>query len=87
VSAGYWDLDAAFPTDPAFSATLVGLGDQRVATGRDFDASGRLTNPDVVVLDERGAGSLATALRGPEATFTVRSVEEKPFTSRPRRRS
>ena len=84
VSAGYWDLDAAFPTDPAFSATLVALGDRRVAAGRDFDASGRLANPDVEVLDEGAAGALATALRGPEAAFTVRSVDEKPFSSRPK---
>ncbi len=84
VSAGYWDLDAAFPTDPAFSATLVALGDRRVAAGRDFDAVGRLANPDVEVLDEGAAGALATALRGPDAAFTVRSVDEKPFSSRPK---
>ena len=31
VQAGYWNLDAAFPSDPAFSATLVVLDGRRVA--------------------------------------------------------
>ena len=30
VAAGYWALLAAFPADPAFQATLVGLDDSRV---------------------------------------------------------
>ena len=34
VAAGYWDLAAEFPTTPAFGATLVGVGGQRVAAGR-----------------------------------------------------
>ena len=42
VPAGYWDLLAAFPADPAFQATLVGLDDARVATGKDFDSQGRV---------------------------------------------
>ena len=33
VAAGYWDLAAEFPTTPAFGATLVGVGGQRVANG------------------------------------------------------
>jgi DNA topoisomerase-1 len=82
VAAGYWDLDAAFPTSPSFTATLVGVGDRRVATGRDFDARGQARNADVVVLDETGAADLVQRLDS--ATYTVRSVEEKPFTSRPK---
>jgi DNA topoisomerase-1 len=80
-SADYWDLEAAFATDPGFDATLVALDDQRVATGRDFDDTGA-TVRDVVVLDEPTARGLAGALDG--ADFAVRSVEEKPFTSRPK---
>jgi DNA topoisomerase-1 len=80
-SADYWDLDAAFPTDPAFSATLVEVDAKRVASGKDFDDSGTLTK-DVVVLDEVGARGLADALRG--SSFAVRSVEEKPFSSKPK---
>ena len=82
VAAGYWDLLAAFPADPAFQATLVGLDDHRVATGKDFDSQGRVSRHDVVVVDETGARALVTALDG--AQFTVSSVEEKPYRSSPK---
>ena len=53
-----------------------------MATGRDFDSLGGLKKPDeVLVLDEAGAGALATGLRG--AQLTVSSVEQKPYTRRP----
>jgi DNA topoisomerase I len=81
VAADYWDLQAAFPTDPRFSATLVGLGGQRVATGKDFDSQGRARDT-VAVLDETAARGLVTALDG--STYTVRSVEEKPYRSSPK---
>ena len=43
---------------------------------------GALRKPDeVLVLDEAGAGALATGLRG--AQLTVSSVEQKPYTRRP----
>ena len=82
VAAGYWDLLAAFPADPAFQATLVGLDDHRVATGKDFDSQGRVSRDDVVVVDEVGARALVTALDG--ASFTVSSVEERPYRSSPK---
>jgi DNA topoisomerase I len=82
VPAGYWDLLAAFPADPAFQATLVGLDDARVATGKDFDSQGRVRRDDVVVVDESGARALVTALDG--ATFTVSTVDEKPYRSSPK---
>ena len=82
VAAGYWDLLAAFPAAPAFQATLVGLDDHRVATGKDFDSQGRVTRDDVVVVDEAGARALVTALDG--STFTVSSVDEKPYRSSPK---
>lgn len=84
VTSGYWDLEAAFPTDPRFNATLVGLDGRRVAAGRDFNAAGQATSKEVTVLDEAAAATLADQLRAPSAAFTVRSVEEKPFTSRPK---
>jgi DNA topoisomerase-1 len=80
-SADYWDLEAAFPTEPAFTATLVGVGGRKVATGKDFDDRGRLTG-DAVVLAEADAAALRDGLAA--ADFTVRSVEDKPFTSRPK---
>lgn len=82
VAAGYWDLQAAFPSDPRFSAGLVGLDDRRVASGKDFDSSGRVRRDDVVVVDEPSARALVTALDG--STFTVSSVEEKPYRSSPK---
>ena len=82
VPAGYWDLVAAFGTAPAFSATLVGLDGNRVATGKDFDSQARVSRDDVVVIDETGARSLVAALDG--ATFTVSTVEERPYRSSPK---
>jgi DNA topoisomerase I len=82
VAAGYWDLQAAFPTDPGFGATLVGLDGSRVATGKDFDSQGRVARDDVVVVDEPAVGALAAALEG--SPFTVASVDEKPYRSSPK---
>ena len=81
VSAGYWDLKAAFPTEPAFEASLVSVDGARVATGKDFDQSGA-ARAGVVVLDEAGARGLSAALDG--STFTVRSVESKESKQRPK---
>jgi DNA topoisomerase I len=89
-SAGYWDVTAELDAQvsdpqaspPIFTAKLVTVDGRRVATGRDFDALGALRKPDeVLVLDERSAGALASALRG--ARLTVSSVEQKPYTRRP----
>lgn len=81
VSAGYWDIELTTATSPSFTATLVAVDGHRVATGKDFDSSGRLVG-DVVVVDEPSARSLATALE--PATFAVRSVEDKPYRSQPK---
>jgi DNA topoisomerase-1 len=81
-SASYWDLDATFTTTPRFTATLVALDSQKVATGRDFGSDGRPTTDDVIVLDEMAARGLVDALT--PATFSVRSVEDKPYRSGPR---
>jgi DNA topoisomerase I len=82
VAAGYWDLQAAFSTDPAFGAALVSLDGSRVATGKDFDTQGRVARDDVVVVDEPAAHALAAALE--ESPFTVASVDEKPYRSSPK---
>ncbi|BBZ31418.1 type I DNA topoisomerase [Mycolicibacterium confluentis] len=89
-SATYWDivaeLDASVsdPTaaPPVFTARLVNVDGQRVATGRDFDSLGTVKKPaEVVVLDESSAGALVAGLRG--ASLSVASVEDKPYTRRP----
>jgi DNA topoisomerase I len=82
-SASYWDLEAKIrANDREFTATLVRLGDQRVATGKDFDAQGQLTGKGARVLDQAQAHALVDALSR-HLPWTVTSVEEKPFTQRP----
>jgi DNA topoisomerase-1 len=89
-SADYWDVTAELDASesnpsaqpPSFTARLVTVDEQRVATGRDFDSLGQLRKPDeVLVLDSRSAVALADGLRG--ASLTVSSVEDKPYTRRP----
>ena len=87
VSAAYWDLAAelapqADAAGSAFEAKLARLDGRRVASGRDFDDRGRLTG-DAVALDEAAAERLAAALREPSTTFTVASLDTKPYTRRP----
>jgi DNA topoisomerase I len=79
VAAGYWDILGSF--DPgAFEARLASVGGQRVAQGRDFGSDGR-PRENVVVLDQERATRLAENLHG--RPFTVRAVEETPYTRRP----
>ena len=82
-SASYSDIEGRFSRDsPPFGATLVAIDGTRLATGRDFDetgkrtASDRLSN-DIVVLDPEGARGLVARLA--DSTFSVKSVEEKPY--------
>ena len=82
-SASYWDLEAKIRADDReFVATLVRVGDQRVAIGKDFDAQGQLTGKGVRVLDEAQTHALADALSR-NLPWRVTSVEEKPYTQRP----
>jgi DNA topoisomerase-1 len=79
VAAAYWDVLGTFEPG-SFEARLAAVDDVRVAQGRDFGDDGA-PRGDVVVLDETRATELAGALR--DRTFTVRSVDEKPYTRRP----
>jgi len=81
VSAGYWDIELLTGTAPAFTATLVAIDGTKVATGKDFNPDGTAKSNVVVVSEER-AVDLAEALAG--ETFTVRSVESKPYRSSPK---
>jgi DNA topoisomerase-1 len=78
VTAPYWDIDLLTGTAPAFTATLVALDGTKVATGKDFHSDGT-PKKNVVVVPEGRARALATSLES--STFTVRSVEEKPYRS------
>lgn len=81
VSAGYWDIELLTGTAPAFTATLVAIDGTKVTTGKDFNPDGAAKGNVVVVSEER-AVELAEALAG--ETFTVRSVESKPYRSSPK---
>jgi DNA topoisomerase I len=80
-SAEYWDLLATF--DPgAFEARLVSLDGARVAQGKDFEpTTGELRESGVVRLDEARARALAESLT--DSSFTVRSVDERPYRRKP----
>ena len=81
VAAGYWDIDLLTSTDPSFEATLVAVDGAKVASGKDFDDRGQVS-AKAVALDEARATALAGGLEG--ATFSVRSVEDKPYRSSPK---
>ena len=84
VTAGYWSIEAELSRTDGdqrpFTAALVSLDGARVATGRDFDATGA-AKAGTVVLDEAGAATVADELR--VAAVAVRSVERKPYRRRP----
>jgi DNA topoisomerase-1 len=86
VAASYWDLTAELvPTTDKptqFESRLARIDGSRVATGRDFDDTGKLKDK-VVALDESSAQTLASALKESTVALTVTSVESKPYTRRP----
>ncbi|QLE73235.1 type I DNA topoisomerase [Streptomyces rectiverticillatus] len=89
-SAEYWDLTGSFSTgrsgdnsDPAtLTARLASVDGRRVAQGRDFGSNGQLKDAaQVLHLDEANARALAAALA--DTSFSVRSVESKPYRRSP----
>jgi DNA topoisomerase-1 len=86
-SAEYWDIVADLVVPEAsdgprgFSATLVSLDGDRIATGRDFEPTTGRARSDVVHLDEGAARGLAARLEN--RPFKVVKVEEKPYRRRP----
>jgi DNA topoisomerase I len=84
VSATYWDASARFANKESkeFVAELVSVGGRRLPTGKDFDpTTGKLTQPNLLLLDEAGVTELVERLQ--TAEFRVTSVEDKPYTTRP----
>ena len=89
--APYWDVTATLEApdadgnNVAFDSRMVSLGGRRLAGSKDFGADGKLTaagaKDRVVQLDEAQASAIAQALRC--ATFTVASMETKPYRRRP----
>ena len=84
-TSAYWDIEARL-SGPGrdFAATLVRVGDERVATGKDFDpATGQLlAGKRVQHLDEAGARRLAAGLDR-HLPWTVTSVDARPGVERP----
>src|ERR687891_503243 len=80
----YWDLEATLKREgKEFKAALVRLSDQRIASGKDFDAqTGELRNQNVRLLDEPATVKLVDAIRR-NVPWTVTSVEQKPGVERP----
>lgn len=91
VRAPYWDVTATLEApdadgnNVAFDSRMVSLGGCRLAGSKDFGADGKLTaagaKDRVVQLDEAQASAIARALEF--ATFTVASMETKPYRRRP----
>jgi DNA topoisomerase-1 len=79
VVADYWDIEGTFAPGP-FAARLMSLDGKRVAQGRDFGPDGEIRG-EAVKVDESTARALADALK--DAQFTVRSVEQKPYSRKP----
>jgi DNA topoisomerase-1 len=78
----YWDLSAQHTTTPGFESGLFTVGGQRVASGKDFDENGKLENANAVWADEARAKALQAGLEG--QTFTVKSLETRPYRSTPK---
>ncbi len=80
-TAGYSSVEAQMSSGSSFEASLVAINDQRIATGRDFNAQGELNRDDRRILEAKQAQELVSALSGAE--FLVESVESKPYRRRP----
>ncbi|MFF7635545.1 type I DNA topoisomerase [Kitasatospora sp. NPDC008050] len=88
--ASYWDLVGTFGTGrttadaanpESFGARLATVDGKRIASGRDFGPDGRLKGAGTMHLDEQAARALAAALE--QTSFSVRSVESKPYRRSP----
>ncbi|MBA2663597.1 MAG: type I DNA topoisomerase [Bradymonadaceae bacterium] len=81
----YWDLKAQMLKDKQkFDATLIAVGNKRIATGKDFDENtGQIIKgKDVLLLDEATAKRLADKLVAQD--WTVSDVVEKQYTTSPK---
>jgi DNA topoisomerase-1 len=79
--ASYWDIEGTF--DPqSFSASLVAVDGKKIAQGKDFDSLAKLKDASLVHVDEETAKSLCTSLAS--SNFEVRSVDDRPYSSKPK---
>jgi DNA topoisomerase-1 len=89
-SAEYWDINALLSVQggvkegpKSFSATLIALDGDRIATGRDFEPTTGQVRPGAGVVHLDGDGARGLAARLEDRPFTVTRVEEKPYRRRP----
>ncbi len=80
-AADYFSLEAITSTSPSFTAKLVSVNGQRVATGKDFSDLG-VASDDVLVVSSALGTELVNGLAGVD--LLVRSVDEKPYRSSPK---
>ena len=84
--ASYWDLQGTFDAgdkhDPRmFPAKLHSIDGSRVASGSDFDNTATLKSQSKLHLNQAAAEALVRALG--DTTYSVRSVESKPYRRQP----
>lgn len=84
-SANYWGISAqlAKGNSQAFEAKLTGLGEQKIASGKDFDEhTGKLiAGRKVILLEEKAAQDLLKEAQ--LGDWTVTDLDEKPVSRRP----
>ena len=75
----YWDLKARLKGEGReFVATLVRVNDERIASGKDFDAqTGALRNTKARLLDQESTTRLLDAMQA-NLPWTITAVEQKP---------
>lgn len=84
VTASYWDLIGRFATQDGkpFVAELASVDGRRLPVGKDFDSTtGKIKDPQLLLLDETAAGELAARLQ--TANFQVADLEDRPYTRKP----
>ena len=88
-TAEYWDINALLSVQSkvegtkSFSATLIALDGDRIATGRDFEPTTGKVKPGAGVVHLDGDGARGLAARLADRPFTVTRVEEKPYRRKP----
>jgi DNA topoisomerase I len=84
VSGTWWDLLGNFAKQDGqtLEAPLMSVDGRKIPAGKDFDSTtGKLKNPQMLLLDGPAANALAERIRSGE--FRVTSIEDKPYTSKP----
>ncbi len=85
-TASYWDLLLTVGTSSdiasQFEAKLVRLGGASIASGRDFDESGKLKS-SARALNESEALALTAQIASPGTNISVTKLETKPYSRKP----